>query len=73
MNSNTITFSLEKSGYTTLAVFDLQGRQVAMLVQGRLQAGDHRTRFVAGKLAAGVYVLKLVQDGKVVTKKLLKE
>lgn len=71
--SNTISFSLEKSGYTTLAVFDLQGRQVAMLVQARLPAGDHRTRFVAGKLAAGVYVLKLVQDGKVVTKKLLKE
>ncbi|AXY73420.1 T9SS C-terminal target domain-containing protein [Paraflavitalea soli] len=72
-DNNTITFSLEKSGYTTLSVFDLQGRQVAMLVQGRLQAGGHRTRFVAGKLAAGVYVLKLVQDGKVVTKKLLKE
>lgn len=71
--SSTITFSLKKSGYTTLAVYDLQGRQVAMLVQARLAAGDHRTRFVPGKLAAGVYVLKLVQEGKVTTRKLLKE
>jgi glucose/arabinose dehydrogenase len=71
--SNIITFSLDKSGYTTLAVYDMAGKQVALLVHGRLAAGNHRATFAPGNIPAGMYVIKLVHNGKLVTRKLVKE
>ncbi|MDF2188176.1 PQQ-dependent sugar dehydrogenase [Paraflavitalea sp. CAU 1676] len=71
--SSTIRFSLERGGTTRLAVYDLQGREVSLLLQHNLAAGDHTVRFEPGQLASGVYVLRLMQSGKSVTKKLLKE
>lgn len=71
--SNTITFYLEKAGHTNLTVFDISGKQVAVLVNGRLSAGNHRATFTPANKAAGVYILKMTTNGKVITKKLLKE
>jgi hypothetical protein len=70
---NTITFFLEKPARTTLAVYDITGKQVAVLVSEALQAGNHKRVFDANRLAAGIYTLKLMYDGKVVTRKLVKE
>jgi hypothetical protein len=70
---NTITFFLEKPARTTLAVYDITGRQVALLVNEVRQAGNHKTTFMANQLAAGVYTLKLMYDNKVITRKLLKK
>jgi hypothetical protein len=70
---NTITFYLEKPGRTTLAVYDITGKQVAVLVNEVRQAGFHKTTFMANRLAAGVYTLKLLYNDKVITRKLLKE
>jgi hypothetical protein len=71
--TSTITFSLPAAGHTQLAAFDITGKQVAVLVNGRLQAGDHRTVLSTNQLPAGMYLLKLVYNGKVITKKLVKE
>lgn len=71
--NNTIAFTLEKPAHTTLAVYDITGKQVAVLVNGMLQAGNHKATFNANHLPAGVYTLKLVHSGKIITKKLLKE
>jgi hypothetical protein len=70
---NTITFFLEKPAHTNLAVYDITGKQVAVLINKSLQAGNHKTTFSANQLTAGVYMLKLVYDGKVITRKLVKE
>jgi hypothetical protein len=37
------------------------------------QAGNHKTTFMANRLAAGVYTLKLMYNNKIITRKLLKE
>lgn len=71
--SNNITFSLEKAGFTNLTVYDITGRQVAVLVNGQLSAGNHRTTFTPASGSAGVYLLRMTVNGKVTTKKLLKE
>lgn len=68
-----ITYQLEKDGHVQLTVLDLAGRQVRMLVNAQAKAGIHRTPFNANQLAAGVYWLKFVFDGKVITKKIIKE
>jgi poly(beta-D-mannuronate) lyase len=71
--SNIITFNLEKAGHTLLSVHDISGKQVAVLVNGHLNTGNHRFIFTPRNLTAGVYMLKLVHNGKITTKKLLKE
>jgi hypothetical protein len=58
--STTIVFSLREQGPVTLAVYDLLGRQVAMLVNGTLQEGKHEIRFEANDLAGGTYFVQLV-------------
>ena len=71
--NSTITFTLDKPAHTNLSVYDITGKQVTVLVNAMLQAGDHKTLFNANRLPAGVYTLKLVYNGKIITRKLLKE
>lgn len=71
--SNTIVFNIGKPVHTNLAVYDITGKQVAVLVNGILQAGAHRAVFNAGKLPAGVYTLKLVAGDQITIIKLLKQ
>jgi hypothetical protein len=68
-----ITFVLNKPAHTHLSVYDLSGKQVAVLVNGMLPTGIHKTIFNANHLPSGVYALKLIQNGKIITRKLLKE
>lgn len=69
----TITFSLPAAGHTQLAVYDITGKQVAVLVNGMLQTGSHQAVFNANHLPSGVYTLKLLYNGINTTRKLLKE
>lgn len=71
--TSTISFSLPVAGHTQLTAYDITGKQVAVLVNGWMQAGNHRAIFATHQLPAGTYLLKLVYNGKVLTKKLLKE
>jgi hypothetical protein len=72
-SQHTVRFYLEKGGSVNLAVYDISGRQVAVLVNGQLAAGYHQRQFDAKGSPAGIYLLKLVQGGKVVTQKIVKE
>ncbi|HEX6428936.1 MAG TPA: discoidin domain-containing protein, partial [Niastella sp.] len=72
-NTNTIAFYLEKEGHVQLSVTDIMGKSVAMLVNRYVTAGSHRTTFNAQQLAAGVYWVKLVYNGKIITRSMIKE
>jgi hypothetical protein len=47
-----------------LSVYDLLGREVAVLVDGMMPAGAHRAVFDASGLASGVYVVRLEAGGE---------
>jgi len=69
-----IAFSLPNATAVSLRVYDLQGREVATLVDGLLQAGDHRVNFDGTGLAGGFYFYRLqagrlTQTGKMVLQK----
>ncbi|MCX6640689.1 MAG: C25 family cysteine peptidase [bacterium] len=55
----TISFALPQSSQVTLTVFDLQGRSVAELVNGKREAGIHEVSFDASKLASGMYFYRI--------------
>jgi hypothetical protein len=53
-----------------LTVFNVLGRQVAQLVNGEMDAGNHELHFTAANLASGVYFYRL-QAGEFVQAKSL--
>ncbi len=66
-----ITFHLPAPALTTLKVYDLAGREVAMLVNEKRMVGEHRVQLDASALAAGVYLYRLTAGGHVATRKLV--
>jgi len=59
----TIGFTLGHAARVRLAIYDLGGRQVSVLVDGREGTGSHAVRYDALGLASGVYEYRLVADG----------
>ncbi|RMD50668.1 MAG: carbohydrate-binding protein, partial [Ignavibacteria bacterium] len=55
----------------SLVVYDLFGREVAVLVKGKQSSGIHEVRFNGEGLASGIYVYKLSYNGKTLSKKML--
>ncbi|MBE2219740.1 MAG: T9SS type A sorting domain-containing protein [Ignavibacteria bacterium] len=66
-----IKFAVAKTGSVTLKVFDLSGREVALLVNEELTAGTYNFDFNASHLASGIYFYKLVTNGFADTKKMV--
>jgi hypothetical protein len=69
--ATTFSFSLGASGFATLKVFDLLGREVSSLVNEELTAGTHSVRFDARDLASGAYIYRLQAGGTVLSRKLV--
>ena len=67
----TISYSLPVSQRVTLTVFDVLGREVARLVDGRKTPGRHEVVFDASTLPSGVYLYRLEAGPYIETKKLL--
>lgn len=70
--NTTIEYNVPKSSYVTLKVFDVVGRQVALLADEFKIAGTYKQTFDAGRLASGVYYYTLATDnGFTETKKMI--
>jgi hypothetical protein len=70
--TTTIEFTLAKDGLVTLKVYDLLGREVAMLVNKDLKAGVlHQVTFDASRLSTGIYIYRLQSGNNVLVKKLM--
>ncbi len=59
----TITFELTQAGDVTLTVYDLLGREVAVLVDEYLSASAYDATFDASSLPSGMYVYRLQTVG----------
>jgi Domain of unknown function (DUF362)/Secretion system C-terminal sorting domain len=69
--STVITYEIGVAGHVSLRVFDVQGREVATLVDQTQQAGSYRFKFAGEKLASGVYFYRLASGVSVETRKML--
>jgi hypothetical protein len=68
--STTIRFALGGSVPTRLAVYDLLGREMAVVAEGTLGAGSHEYRFDASRLSSGMYFFRLTAGDFVSVKKM---
>jgi hypothetical protein len=66
-----IKFSIPKTGFIKITVFDVSGKEIAVLVNEDLSAGTYRVDFDAGKLSSGVYFYKLEAANYSETKKMV--
>lgn len=68
--STMIDYELSVSGNVRMAVYDVLGRQVAVLLNGEMSAGRHQVNFDASNLASGIYLYRLEAGGRVFTRRL---
>ena len=68
--STTLRYALPEAAEVRLEVFDALGRRVVVLAEGAHVAGSHTATWDAQGLASGVYVVRLVADGAVETRRL---
>jgi len=66
-----INYQLSSSGYVTLKVYDILGKEVKSLVDGYKHQGSYSVNFNAGGLASGIYFYQLRSGSFVSTKKLI--
>jgi len=69
--STKIGFKVQVSGFTSLKIFDLLGREVATLVNEEMKPGSYEVTWEAARMPSGVYFYRLAADGFIQTKKLM--
>jgi photosystem II stability/assembly factor-like uncharacterized protein len=69
--NTTIQYSLPRSSYVTLKIYNVLGEEVATLVAANLSAGRHQVKWKAEKMGAGVYVYRLQAGDLIQTRKLV--
>jgi hypothetical protein len=67
----TIRFTLPDVSDVRLAVYDARGRQVQVLIDRSLSAGEHEVSFEAHDLPSGVYFSRLEVGGKTSTSRMV--
>jgi len=69
--STKIGFTIPEAGFASLKVYDVAGREVAVLVNGRKEAGEYTAQLDASNLPSGVYFYTLRSSGFSSSKKML--
>ncbi|MFN3560722.1 MAG: T9SS type A sorting domain-containing protein [Chloroherpetonaceae bacterium] len=69
--TTTIAYQLPTAGNVSLKVFDMLGKEVATLVNGRQEAGSYTVNFNANQLSSGVYFYRLQAGNFVQTRKMM--
>ncbi|OGS33263.1 MAG: hypothetical protein A2293_04365 [Elusimicrobia bacterium RIFOXYB2_FULL_49_7] len=58
-SSATLAFYLPRPGFVTLKIFDVLGKEIIILLNGKLAAGNHQVEFKGGQLPDGLYFCRL--------------
>lgn len=69
--STIINYTLASQAKVNLTIYDANGVEITTLVNGRLNAGEHRVEFDAGDLTSGIYYYNLIINGKSYTNKMV--
>jgi hypothetical protein len=69
--STSIKFQIPSSGFVSLKVYDLLGREVSTLISEYKSAGNYEIEFSASELTSGIYVYQLRADNFIQTRKMI--
>ena len=65
-----IDFDIPDRQIASLKVYDILGNQIAVLVDGEVDAGKHRLKFNAADLCSGVYIYQLRTKFNIISRKM---
>ncbi|WP_340106165.1 glycosyl hydrolase [Rhodohalobacter sp. 8-1] len=66
-----ISYSLPRASDVRIEIFNMLGQRVALLVNERIQSGQHTAAFQAGHLSSGIYIYRMQAEGFTETRKML--
>ncbi|MBM4157919.1 MAG: T9SS type A sorting domain-containing protein [Ignavibacteria bacterium] len=69
--STTIKFSIAKEGYVTLKIYNILGKEVAVLLNQKMGAGEYQYQYLANGLSSGIYFYELVSGNFRETKRMI--
>jgi hypothetical protein len=69
--TTTIKYQIPISGFVTLKIYDILGKEVAALVKENKDQGFYNVSFDASKLASGVYIYQLKVNDYISSKKMM--
>lgn len=69
--STKVRFDIPKSGLVSLKIYDITGREVAVLVNGSLAPGQYEYTWDAAGFTSGVYFYRIVTEGYVHTMRMM--
>ncbi|MFH0736024.1 MAG: T9SS type A sorting domain-containing protein [bacterium] len=69
--STTISFGLQSKEFVTLKVYDVLGKEIALLVNEELNSGFYQRQFNGFSLSSGIYFYKLQAGNFCETRKLV--
>ena len=74
VNETTIRFKTSRYDHVSLKIFDINGKQIARLIENALPAGDHRIVWEPGQeVTSGVYVVRLETGEDVLAEKIIRQ
>jgi VWFA-related protein len=65
----TLAYTLPEAQEVRLVAYDVLGRKVTTLAEGRRQAGRHQASFEAAGLSSGIYLVRLKAGSRTITQK----
>ncbi len=69
--TTSIKYQLPQSGFVTLKVYDILGKEVATLINGQKAAGRYEVNFDASNLTSGIYIYQITANNYVSSKKMM--
>jgi hypothetical protein len=69
--ATTIKYGMPKDGFISIKVYDITGREIAVLATGYKKAGVHTAVFNGNSFSSGVYFYKMMTDGNSLVKRMI--
>jgi len=69
--STSLEFGISELGFVSLKVFDMLGKEVALLVNEKLSPGKYQVKFDGSSLPSGVYFYRLTAGENIETKRMM--
>lgn len=69
--STAIKIDLPAAGYVNLSVYDISGRRIEVLLNGKMDAGSYIVKFNAAALSSGIYFYSIKTDKYTNTRKMI--
>ena len=66
-----INFSISNAQFVTLKIYDMLGKEIATLVNEKLNAGSYKVNWNASAISSGVYYYRITAGNFVETKKMI--